>query len=180
PTVFEGDFREVELTGEAYFEIIGKTNHPFIVRAEGMEINVLGTSFNVNAYDDEKSIKTTLIDGKIRVAALNVPSKKELVLSVGEQARISASGELQLHKQVNLEETTAWKNGYFSFDKANIQVVMRQLARWYDLDVIYAGPVPVKRFTGGMQRSLSLPAVLSILKDNNIKFEINGRTITLL
>lgn len=170
PTVFSGNERRVEITGEAYFEVSRNTTQPFIVKInDHADIRVVGTQFNVNAYTDEESIHTTLVEGAVRIRS----HEQSRVLSPGQQAQISNSrGDLRILDQANLEQVTAWKAGFFNFRGASLPEVMRELARWYDLEVIYEGKVPDQQFEGELPRTLQLSQVIKILTKVDVKFRI--------
>jgi transmembrane sensor len=171
PTSFNGPDRTVVLTGEAYFEVAKNKEKPFHVLAAGTDIQVLGTSFDVNAYEDEGPLKTTLIEGAVRV----VKGDAHLRLEPGEQAK-----GFTLVKDIDTEETIAWKNGYFSFDDADIAAVMRQLARWYGIQIKYEGSPTKALFWGKMGRDLELTQVLSGLDKSKVHFRLQGNTLTVL
>ena len=173
PTAFAGDRRRVELTGEAYFEVAKNAALPFIVHSSGSDVEVLGTSFNVNAYDDEETIRTTLLEGSVNVSG----GVGHTLLKPGQQAQLDRKGDLRLVADANTEEAIAWKNGYFQFDDAGIRVVMRQLSRWYDVEVSYEGPVPDRQFGGQMPRGVNLSEVLHILEESNVHFRIEGKKL---
>ena len=174
PTAFTGDTRGVEITGEAYFEVAHNPGKPFIVSVNNMRVEVLGTHFNINAYSDEESIKTTLLQGSVKVSK----GEKMVLLHPGQQAQSSLTlAAIRVAHEVNLEEVMAWKNGYFSFHNADIQTVMRQLARWYDVTVEYKGAVPERVFEGEMQRDLMLSQALKILEKNRVHFRVEGKKI---
>lgn len=182
PTTFTGKQRDVELTGEAYFEVAKNMNAPFKVHiithqtagpGDGGDVEVLGTHFNVNAYDDEATIKTTLLEGSVKVSKGNGHS----LLKPGQQAQLDRKDGLHLTPDVNTEEVIAWKNGYFQFEEADVQTVMRQLARWYDVEISYEGPVTERQFGGQMPRGANLSEVLRILEESNVHFRIEGRKL---
>jgi len=184
PTAFTGNTRNVELTGEAYFEVAENHSAPFKVaifsgaRGSGETpklVEVLGTSFNVMAYDDEDAVKTTLLEGAIKVLS----GAKESVLKPGQQAQSPHDlPGIRVICDADVEAAVAWKNGYFNFKKADIRTVMRQLSRWYDVDVRYQGNGQDRIFWGGMQRNLPLSAVFRILEKSGVEFKIEGRTVT--
>jgi transmembrane sensor len=132
PTAFTGKDRKVEITGEAYFEIAHDASKPFKVRVNGMEVNVLGTHFNINAYHDEAFVNTTLLQGKVSLTKAGAVA----LLRPGQQARVDNTRSISVLNNVDVDQVVAWKNGYFSFEKADLQTVMRQIARWYDVDII--------------------------------------------
>jgi transmembrane sensor len=174
PTAFSGNDREVELTGEAYFEVEKDVSKPFIVHVNKMKVEVLGTHFNVMSYPDEKSIQTTLVKGAVNVSG-NGHSQK---LEPGEQVELSTDGSLKLVADPDIESALAWKNGYFQFNKVNLQSVMRQLSRWYDIDVIYEDDVPDFMFVGQLDKSANLSVILRILERSQVHFSVEGKRIT--
>ncbi|HUP11938.1 MAG TPA: FecR domain-containing protein [Niastella sp.] len=184
PTAFTGKERRVELTGEGYFEIQHlapkgeQKKIPFIVNVisgngREAEVEVLGTHFNINAYDDEMAVKTTLLNGSVKVKAENL-----VVLKPGEQAALAgAHSPLTIDHSPDLEQVMAWKNGLFQFKAAGIETVLRQAARWYDVTFVYKGTIP-ERFSGQISRSANAEQLLKILElTGKVKFEINGKTI---
>ena len=174
PASFTGRERKVVLTGEAYFEVAKNVTMPFRVNiADKGEVEVLGTHFNINSYADESTINTTLLEGKVKVSAAG---NKQL-LSPGQQAKLTANGQISLNNNVDIDQVMAWKNGVFNFANADLQLVMRQLARWYDVDIIYEGEIPQREFAGEMQRDLNLSQVLRILEKNNVHFKIEGNKL---
>lgn len=175
PAVFSGNERVVELEGEAYFEVAHDAARPFIVKlvsstGTGSSIKVLGTRFNVQSYNDEPVIQTTLLQGAVQFS-----NGKELVtLKPGQQSvqQTTGTGKKVTVRNADVSEAVAWKNGYFQFVNADLKTVMRQLSRWYDLDIVYEGELPALNFKGKIQRDLNLEDVLEILKaDVNIKIE---------
>lgn len=189
PTVFNSKERLVELTGEAYFDIKKNQNIPFRVHfsspskdgggREGM-IEVMGTQFNVNAYHDESAISTTLLEGKIKM----VSDQQTAILKPGQQAQIKntslGNGRIRVNDDVDTEEAIAWKNGLFYFDNVDIQAIMRQLARWYKVQVVFKGKIPARRFAGQVSRGARLSQVLKILELSKIHFTIEGDVVTVL
>lgn len=183
PTAFKGNERDVEMTGEVYFEIEPDKKRPFLVRVldrnvkgKDMEITVLGTHFNISSYGDEPTMQTTLLEGSVRVKKDEVTK----VLSPGQQARV-VTGEA-VHdiavKTVDIESVVAWKEGRFEFN-GNIREIMRQISRWYDLDVKYEGNVERKSFAGTISRKNNVSEVLKMLEmTGGIQFRIEDRKIT--
>ncbi|MBC9932357.1 FecR family protein [Chitinophaga qingshengii] len=167
PTAFTGNERKVTVTGEAYFEVARNAAMPFRVIANQTAVDVLGTHFNINAYTDEATINTTLVEGAVKVSAHN----RQLVLKPGQQAQVGQR-EVQIADQVDLASITAWKEGYFSFNNADLPTVMRELARWYNLEVTYEGKIPERVFNGEIGRSLTLSQVLKGLSRTRIKYRI--------
>ncbi|HWJ89728.1 MAG TPA: FecR domain-containing protein [Flavisolibacter sp.] len=175
PTAFPGVDRTVEVTGEAYFEVVHDAAKPFHVSVNDMDVQVLGTHFNINAYDDESDLKTTLVEGSVLVTSKSL--KRAAVLKPGQQSVLD-DNELQVNKNVDTDEITAWKNGQFVFNSARLDVIMRQIARWYDVEIEYKGQIPQEGFTGIVSRKSNLSEVLNIVKQAGVKFEMHGKKIT--
>ncbi len=172
PVTFPHSTRPVEMTGEAYFEVAKDPSRPFEIKAAHSHIVVLGTAFNVNAYADETVLKTSVIDGIVKV---NTPDKTKILVA-GQESLLSPDGNLTAGPG-DVALAAAWKNGYFQFDKASVPAVMRQIGRWYDLDVQYSGPVPDRLFKGKLQRSLPLSAVLRLLQQGGIHLILEGKVL---
>lgn len=172
PASFSGDTRDVQITGEAYFEVAKDQRHPFHVNFGGTTVEVLGTHFNVNAYADDGVSRTTLLEGSVKV----VSGTQQLLIRPAEQA-VKAGDNLTANKNVNIEQVMAWKNGLFNFDGANLQMVLRQLERWYDVEIVYDGNVPQRKFGGEISRNLNLSEVLKVLEKVEVKFKIEGRKL---
>lgn len=170
PVNFVGNERRVEITGEAYFEVAHNRAKPFFVSAKGQTVQVLGTHFNINAYDDEPSIKTTLLEGSIKISE---PGQSAL-LKPGQQAQIGITGTIKVIDGVDIEEAIAWKNGMFKFNHADIKTVMRQLSRWYDVDVEYEGKMSEREFSGKLFRNVNASQVLDILSFSKVHFRIEN------
>lgn len=175
PTAFTGMERIVELTGEAYFEVAKNTEKPFIVLIAGeTKVEVTGTQFNVNAYTNETAIKTTLLEGAVKVK--HASNEKDII--PGEQAIIGSNGEVSIAKNADTEDATAWKNGKFYFDNAPIETIMRQVERWYDVTIQYEGKITTG-FTGTIGRDVPVSRLLKILEmTGDVHFIIQDRTIT--
>ncbi|MEI6949717.1 FecR domain-containing protein [Paraflavisolibacter sp. H34] len=172
PTAFTGKQRMVEITGEAYFEVAKNAALPFVVRVAGSEIKVLGTHFNVMAYADEKALETTLLEGSVQFAG----GGKARLLRPGQQAQL-ANGQLKV-AEVDAEEVVSWKNGMFHFENADLESVMKQLARWYDVEVVYQGSNLHDPIVGDIPRTSPLPEALKILElTSSAHFTIDGRKI---
>jgi transmembrane sensor len=183
PVWFTGATREVELTGEAYFEVAKDRAHPFRVRirnsaagADGGSVEVLGTSFNVMAYADERAERATLVDGSIKY----VNGAAVALLKPSEEAVFSPKGALETLHHVNIDEITAWKNGFFHFDHSDLESTMRQFARWYDITVVYEGVVPPQEFVGKIPRNMSLATVLKGLEGEHVHFKLAGTQVTVM
>jgi len=174
PTSFTGSRREVQLSGEAYFEVAKNVDRSFTVLVEGgLAVNVLGTSFNVMAYADEPAVKTTLITGKVELSE----GGQQSLLLPGEQSVMSRDGARKIMKGVDTAEAIAWKLGYFHFAHAGIADVLRQLSRWYDVEVEFTIPVPDYPFDGEIGRDLSLSTILRHLEKRDLHFRIEGKKL---
>jgi len=196
PSQFTGNTREVEITGEVYLEVTKNPKRPFIVHTSKTTIQVLGTRFNVNAYEDENMEKTTLIEGSVRLTLAPLSSSvagispgrntESIVLKPDQQAIIETEvpGSAQDYKikviNRQSEAAIAWKNGLFDFTNQDLPTVMRQLERWYDIRVRYQGAIPVYRFKGKMDRSLDLPELLEALSAMGIKYRLEQRILIIL
>lgn len=174
PTAFKGNDRTVTITGEAYLEVAKNKLKPFRVISGSQKIEVLGTHFNINAYTDEASIKTTLLEGAVKVSSNN----SSTIIAPGEQTSLLRSNGNLEKKSVDVEQEVAWKNGVFVFKGEDIKAIMRQIARWYDVEVEYEGTVTDEKFYGQIYRNSKLSEVLAILELNNLHFKSNGRKIT--
>ncbi|MEN0056659.1 MAG: FecR domain-containing protein [Mucilaginibacter sp.] len=165
--------RKVELAGEAYFEVAKDAAHPFIVQTDDQEIKVLGTHFNVNAYHDDGGSKTTLLEGSIHAAGKNA----QAIIKPGQQVISSSTGKLNID-QVDTELAVAWKNDQFMFESEPVRPLMKTVARWYDVEVIYGANVPDVRFNGAISKFENISAVLKILESTGkIHFEVSGRKV---
>lgn len=177
PTSFTGSKRQVKLNGEAYFEISTDRDRPFQVKVNDLEVKVLGTHFNIMAYKDEPQIKTTLLKGAVQVTKGN----NKIMLSPGQQAITTHStNEDIMIKHADLEEVVAWKDGLFVFHNTSLKAVLRNVARWYDIQPVYKGQVSA-RLNGMISKKASLSQVLDMLKvTSNIQFKIQGRNVIVL
>jgi transmembrane sensor len=175
PAAFTGPVRSVELKGEGYFEVAPGAARPFSVISGGQRIEVLGTHFNINAYDNEPTVKTTLLQGSVKV----VKGDKGALLQPGQQSIWSTAGGLTIRKDIDTAEVMAWKNGMFQFDAADIGTVMRQIGRWYDVNVVFEGKLPDDHFRGKIPRDVNASQVLQILALSGVDFRIEGKTIIL-
>ncbi|HEX6848099.1 MAG TPA: FecR domain-containing protein [Chitinophagaceae bacterium] len=176
PTAFSGKERRIEITGEAYFEIARNRDMPFVVSVNGSEVQVLGTHFNINAYNDEENVKTTLLEGVVKF----VHGDNANVLKPGQQLQLANNGDMKVVSNVDIEEVVAWKNGMFDFEQAGIEKVMRQLSRWYDVEVEYQGKSD-DLFIAEMRRNIKLSDALRALElTGKVKFDIRGRKIIVL
>ncbi|HEY0273926.1 MAG TPA: FecR domain-containing protein [Chitinophaga sp.] len=180
PTAFTGGERNVEISGEAYFQVAPNARKPFHVAIAGrpdVKVNVLGTSFNVMAYTDEKAITTTLETGAVQV----LHQEHAQLLQPGYNASLAGNAEQFTIAPADLEQALAWKDGKFRFHDTNIQTIMRQIARWYDVDVQYRGDVSGLAFSGLISRRENAPALLRILEaTHSVRFEITQNNITVI
>jgi transmembrane sensor len=185
PTAFTGKERRVSVYGEAYFEVAKDANKPFKVNVltsdgesrNGTEIEVLGTHFNINAYNNEALVKTSLLEGKVKIVSDYYNGKQSAILKPGQQAQVEVEGKMKVKNNASMEEVVAWKNGEFLFQSADIGALMRQVARWYDIEVSYPNGMPKDRFSGKIGRNVNLSQLLEILKYSEVKFELKGRTL---
>lgn len=176
PVIFTDDTREVELKGEAYFEVSRDIHRKFSVRSGNQSVEVLGTHFNINAYSDEPAITTTLIEGKVRVIELN--TKESQILKPGEQSRVDRN--IRIQRTADTQTEVAWKDGYFYFENAPIETVMRQLGRWYGVTARYEGVLPKHHFAGAISTNLTLLEVLEILEKSNVHFRLEGKEVIVM
>ncbi len=176
PVAFSGNERRVELKGEGYFEIAPDASKPFHVSVNNIDVTVLGTHFNINAYADEAAVRTTLLEGKVTVRGLTNP-QATVTLQPGEQAIRHANDNISVSSNVDVEEVMAWKNGLFYFQSANLATILRQAARWYDVDIEFNHTV-TQRFSGQISRNVNAAQLLSILESTGkVRFDIAGKTI---
>lgn len=174
PSVFPAAERRVEITGEAYFEVTKDKTRPFTVRFNGSEVQVLGTSFNVMAYADERVSKTTLVEGSVKIRN----EAGQATLRPGEQAALLPGGRIETAFKP-VDEAVAWKEGMFYFKNAGVKDVMRQLSRWYDVEVTYRGDVPVRKFTGKVSRNVNLSEIVGMLRYAGMNCNLNDGIITI-
>jgi ferric-dicitrate binding protein FerR (iron transport regulator) len=172
PAFFTGKERDVELTGEAYFEVTKNTAMPFTVTVNDLHVQVLGTHFNINAYNDETSVKTTLLKGSVRVA----DHESIVNLKPGQQAQLKDNA-LMVINNVDIEKVISWKTGFFEFDNTDLATIMRQISRWYNVDVRYEGKQSGETFGGRISRELNLSNILSMLETNGVKFRLEGKKL---
>ena len=181
PVAFSGKERTVELSGEGYFEVAHNAQKPFHVAVNNVNVQVLGTHFNVNAYEDELEIKTTLLEGSVKINSAD----KSAIIKPGEQAVVS-SLKNKLKEGISIratdvEDVVAWKNGFFAFRHSDLNEILKQLSRWYDIEVVYNGKIEKQEFTGKLDRSLVLSDVLKILDRTGVRFKIEeGKKLVIL
>lgn len=177
PVAFTGHERRVKISGEAYFEVAKNPKSPFIVEANGTEVRVLGTHFNVNAYTDDEAVKTTLVEGSVRVTK----NSQQALLKPDQQAIVGGhTNQIQV-RNVDAMEALAWKNGTFLFNNENIKVVMKVISRWYDIEVSYRGDLSNKTFGGTISRFENFEKLLKTLElTGAIHFKIEGRRVIVM
>lgn len=160
--------RKVFLNGEAYFEVAKDKHHPFKVITSTQEVRVLGTHFNVNSYTDEPAVNTTLFEGSVRI-------NNQTVLKPGQKASLYHSGKISV--SAGSDNVIAWKNGKFRFEDTSMEEILRELARWYDVDIVYPDGIPQETFSGYIDQGLNLSDALDILKYTRVNFKIAGKKI---
>ena len=180
PSSFTGRERRVQITGEVYFEVAKDAARPFRVDVETgkggpAEIEVLGTNFNVNAYSEEPDIKTTLLEGSVRIKKENAAQ----LLSPGQQASLTTTG-IRMEENVDLSKVVSWKNGFFWFDNTDLHTLMRQVSRWYNVDVQFEGQIAEEGFSGKISRSEPLSRFMKVLEVNDVHIKMEGRKITIM
>ncbi|MDN3549210.1 FecR family protein [Mucilaginibacter aquaedulcis] len=168
PVAFSKVERRVSITGEVYLEVAKNKHLPFRVVAGKQTVEVLGTHFNINAYPDEPSIKTTLAEGKVKV----ITNNQTAILAPQQQAELSndEAGKIMIHP-VDVDNVLAWKSGVFQFDKAEISFIMREISRWYDVQIKFEGDVPNRKFTGSISRNVNLSEFLNMLSYTGLGFK---------
>ncbi len=177
PVEFTEKSREVELTGEAYFEVAKDKKRPFIVKSNKLTVEVLGTHFNMNAYEDEREIKTSLFEGKVKLIQAN----NSVVLQPMQEATVNLSSDKLQVDPIDSQDAISWKNGDFVFNDELITSVMKKISRWYDVEVVYSGNVPHTRYVGKISRSENVSEVLKMLSlTKTIHFQVEGRRVTVM
>lgn len=175
PTQFSGKERNVSLTGEAYFEVSKNAKMPFKISVNQMQVQVLGTHFNIMAYADESSVNTALLEGSVKVTNGNDAH----VLVPGQESRVSKNGSMTV-VAADVDGAVAWKNGWFNFNQCDLQKVMRQISRWYDVEVVYQGKIPTGHFSGIISQANDISKVLDLISAGGVNFKIEGRKIIVL
>jgi transmembrane sensor len=175
PTVFAGSTRSVEVTGEVYLEVAKQKKAFLVGLSDGSSIQVLGTRFNVNAYKDESAIKTTLLQGSVKI----LTGSDSAIISPGEQAQVSLgnSRTIRILADADMDQVMAWKNGLISFRGLDIKRIMKLIERWYDMDVVFQGNLSERTFTGEAESTAKLSEILRILRLNDINFKVEGKRI---
>ncbi|SIN87415.1 FecR family protein [Chitinophaga niabensis] len=172
PSYFAGGERVVELEGEGYFEIAANAAQPFRVKIREGVVEVLGTSFNINAYADESAARTTLLQGAVKVHK----GTAAMLLKPGQQA-VMSNGTITRLPNADTEQAIAWKNGFFQFDGIGLPELMRQISRWYNLEVKFEGKIPEREFAGKISRDVNLQDVLKALQINGVNFKRTGNIL---
>jgi ferric-dicitrate binding protein FerR (iron transport regulator) len=181
PTAFTGGQRKVKINGEAYFEIAHNAKMPFIVQHDDVTISVLGTHFNVNAYEDENSVTTTLLEGSVRIKREIKAngSAQSLLLKPGDQAELIDDGRLNINHHADLQQVIAWKEGNFEFKNTTVKEIMRQISRWYDVEVEYRGARPEYQLTGKISRNVNLSELIDMLQYAGVNMKIQNKKVTI-
>lgn len=180
PLNFLGNERKVEVSGEAYFEVVHNEKQPFrvhVITASGNEsvIEDLGTAFNVNAYNDEPAVKTTLIEGEVKIST---EQQDGVFLKPGQQAIVSGKKiPVKIDDRIDIVEITAWKDGLFRFNEGGVGAIMRQISRWYNVEVVYEGKVPNKQIHGTAPRNTNLSSIIKVLSLSGVHVRLEGNTI---
>lgn len=176
PAVFTGNERKIKVSGEVYMEVAKDARKPFFVDVDGRStVQVLGTSFNINSYANEGNIKTTLVDGSVKVLSHG----KQVTLQPGQQAVIAANTQEIRLQPANIDKVLAWKNGFINFESGSFQEVMRQIERWYDIEIKLEGSIPPAIIEGRMDRGVQLSDLLVLLNNFGIHTRLEGRTLIL-
>lgn len=177
PVVFTGTSRSVTITGEAFFEIADNPKMPFKVKAYDMEVEARGTRFNINTYLDEPVMKTTLLNGTLRLSK----NSANHVLQPSQQGLFDREGNFSIEKNADTDEVTAWNQGMFQFNNSDVQAIMRQLSRWYDVDIVYEPGSPVAQpVFGEIKRDVPLSDVLKLLEKSDVRCRIDGRKLVVM
>ncbi|MGN6420066.1 MAG: FecR family protein [Pseudobacter sp.] len=181
PAVFAGNERSIKVSGEVYMEIAKDARRPFLVDVDGRStVQVLGTSFNINSYTDEGIIRTTLVEGSVKVKAAHSRRNQQAVtLKPGQQAVITSNSDEIRLQPANIDQVLAWKNGFINFESGSFQEVMRQIERWYDIDVKFEGAKPPVSIEGRMDRGVKLSDLMGLLNNFGIHARLEGRTLIL-
>lgn len=179
PIAFNDKERRVQITGEVYFEVAHDKTKPFFVQTKNQQVQALGTSFNVNAYENEAIEKTTLIEGSVKVNSITNDQSAahhplSAILNPGQQANIDNSKQLLSIANNQSEAAIAWKNGYFNLENMPFDQVMKQLERWYDIQVLYENGVPDLHFVGGLSRNMTLDALIRALRVSEVHFKMEA------
>jgi ferric-dicitrate binding protein FerR (iron transport regulator) len=171
PVAFVGNQRRVEITGEAYFEVAKDETKKFIVESNGVSTEVLGTHFNVNTYQSEHDVKITLLEGAIKVRKGLITG----ILKPGQQAEVT--DDIRVTSNVDMDAVMSWKNGFFHFANTSIPELMKQISRWYDIDIVYNSVITQRQFGGEISREASLSEVLKILNKSKVKCRLEDNKL---
>lgn len=189
PTSFKGYERRVEIAGEAYFEVTKDPARPFRVAVvptanhkSNMEVEVVGTHFNINAYSEEPGIQTTLLEGSVKIKNQTPIGNRMIVLKPGQRSEVRGDNALSIlvDDDIDIDEIMAWKNGNFLFNSSDIQTIMRQISRWYDVDISYQGKISKETFSGVVSRNSNISQVMKIMQEGGVKFNIEGKKIIVI
>lgn len=185
PAIFSAQERSVSVTGEVYFEVAHNAAKPFVVVKDEVKIEVLGTHFNVNAYEDNLAFRITLTEGVVRVSSKDKSGMEaKVILKPGEQAVYTPSAEsvnqLVINRNVNLDQVLAWKKGWFEFERTDLKSVMQDISRWYDLEVEFQGKSGSQKMEGLVKRDLPLSSFLKLLSANGVKYAVKGNKIMIM
>lgn len=173
PNHFTGSERKVEITGEAYFDVAKDASAPFVVEAGNEDIQVLGTEFNVMSYDDETYVKTTLVNGSVKVGV----DYAARILKPGQQSLVGKNQSLQVKSDIDVDEVIAWKNGRFAFSEVSLETIMKQVSRWYDVDVSFSDKI-YDIYTVNISRNVPVSKLLQYMEmSGGVHFEIDGKKI---
>lgn len=180
PAIFTGAERIVEVTGEVYFEVAKNAAMPFKVKindgnGERGVVTVLGTHFDINAYNDDAIVKTTLLEGSVELAVPGIKLTQKI--RPGQQAQLRNNTPIQVMNDVDIEKVMAWKTGFFEFDNTDLSAIMQQVSRWYDVEISFEGKPSGEKFGGRISKSLPLSKILNLLKTNNVEFRLEGRKL---
>lgn len=177
PVAFAGNERRISMTGEAYLEVSTDAAKPFVVTKGETAVKVLGTRFNINAYDNEEAIEVTLLEGSVSVNTAANSQHQDVVIKPGQQAVVT--NKIGIKDNVDIEQVVAWKNGLFEFRETDIQTIMRQIERWYDVDVVFEGTI-TQHFNGKIQREVNISKVLHILEEaGGLKFSVENKKVVI-
>lgn len=174
PVAFAANARQVEITGEVYFEVSNDPKRRFSVTANGLTTEVLGTQFNINTYSDEPSMKVTLLQGSVQV---QYKSGKEVQLKPGEQASVNSTSAMQVLHNIDTDAVIAWKNETFVMKGMDLDALARQMARWYDIQVVFESNIPDRKFGGTISRNVNLSTMLKALQESGIESRIENRKV---
>ncbi len=173
PTAFNEKVRQVSITGEVYFEVAKDPSKKFLVTTGETTTEVLGTHFNINSYKDEQSTQITLVEGRVKISAAN----QQTIIDPGQQAETTSDGKLKVNKNVDVLQITAWQKGMFEFNQQRLEPILRQVSRWFDVEIKYEGKVPDATFSGGLSRKLPLSEVMKLLKANGVNCRLERKIL---